>query len=58
MKRELMDILACPVCKQTLDLNVEHEEAGEIIRGFLYCSACRVRYPIANGIPDLLPPRK
>ncbi len=58
MKRELMDILACPVCKQTLELNVEQEEAGEIIRGFLYCSACRVRYPIEDGIPELLPLHK
>jgi len=56
MKRELVDILACPVCKGTLELNVEQEEAGEIIRGFLYCSTCCVRYLIVDGIPELLPP--
>ncbi len=55
MKRELMDILACPVCKGTLNLDMEFEEAGEVVRGFLYCPTCCVRYPIADGIPELLP---
>ena len=56
MKRELMDILACPVCKGDLALNVEAEEGGEIITGSLYCAKCDVRYPITDSIPNLLPP--
>ena len=56
MKRELMDILACPVCKEKLKLNVESESGGEILSGTLRCGQCAVSYPIADGIPNLLPP--
>ena len=56
MKRELTDILACPVCKGRLELAVEKEEEGEIVSGSLYCPDCDARYPIADSIPRLLPP--
>ena len=56
MKRELMDILACPVCKGDLTLVVEAEEGGEIITGSLHCARCEVSYPITDSIPNLLPP--
>jgi len=56
MKRELMDILACPVCKGKLELNMEAENEGEIVAGSLYCSRCDVHYPIVDTIPNLLPP--
>jgi len=56
MKKELMDILACPMCKGELGLSVEEEKEQEIITGSLYCSKCDVRYPIADSIPNLLPP--
>ncbi len=56
MKRELLRILCCPVCKGPLVLDVESEEAGEIIKGTLYCKACSVYYPIDERIPNLLPP--
>ena len=56
MKRELMDILACPVCKGELELEVEAEGGGEIITGSLNCHKCDVRYPIVDSIPNLLPP--
>jgi uncharacterized protein YbaR (Trm112 family) len=55
MKRELMDILVCPVCKGELELTVE-EENEEVITGSLYCPGCQVHYPITNSIPNLLPP--
>jgi uncharacterized protein YbaR (Trm112 family) len=55
MKRELMDILACPVCKGGLELVVEVEAGDEIVTGSLYCPECVVRYPIVDGIPCLLP---
>lgn len=55
MKQELMDILACPICKGDLELNVT-EEADEIIAGTLYCRKCDERYPIEDGIPNMLPP--
>ena len=51
-----MDILACPVCKGDLTLDVEAEEGGEIITGSLYCAKCDVMYPITDTIPNLLQP--
>lgn len=57
MNKELLDILACPVCKGDLELNIEEEdEKGEIVTGSLYCRKCDQHYPIAEGIPNLLPP--
>jgi len=58
MKRELMDILACPVCKGELELTVEKENEQEIVTGSLYCRRCAARYPITDTIPNLLPPEQ
>jgi hypothetical protein len=44
--RELLEILACPVCKAPLALN---EEAGK-----LKCGQCHRAYPIRDNIPILL----
>jgi uncharacterized protein YbaR (Trm112 family) len=57
MKRELMEILACPVCKGELQLKVETEEGDEVIKGSLLCSRCNEVYPIDDAIPNLLPPQ-
>ena len=56
MRRDLMDILACPVCKGELELSVKEENEKEIVSGSLYCGKCRVSYPIEEAIPNLLPP--
>ena len=56
MKRELMDIIACPVCKGNLELNVTDENETEIVSGFLRCPKCNTNYPIVDTIPNLLPP--
>jgi len=56
MRKDTLDILACPLCKAPLDLTVEQEEAGEVIRGYLTCHQCSERYPIEDSIPNLLPP--
>jgi uncharacterized protein len=45
ISRELLDILACPVCKAPL------KPAGD---DKLQCTACRRIYPIRDGIPILL----
>ncbi len=58
MKKELMDILACPVCKGDLELSVREENETEIVDGSLYCAKCNVRYPIMDTIPNLLPPEQ
>ena len=50
-----MKILCCPVCKGDLLLTVTGEDDEEVLEGTLRCEACRVDYPICEGIPDLLP---
>jgi len=44
LSNELLQILACPQCK------------GELTAadGFLECPACRLRFPVRDGIPILL----
>ena len=62
MKTDLLDIIACPVCKGELDLQAdeiapeEAADAGEALTGTLTCARCGEQYPIAGGIPNLLPP--
>lgn len=56
MKRDLMEILACPICKGPLELTVEQEDEREIVTGSLYCAKCGETYPIVETIPNLLPP--
>ena len=57
MRRELMRILVCPVCKGPLDLTVEQEDEQEVVRGTLRCQRCSEAYPIEDTIPNLLPPQ-
>ena len=56
MKRDLMDILCCPLDKQELELSVDEEDGDEILEGTLTCMECGEVYPIEDGIPNLLPP--
>lgn len=46
LDRNLLEIVACPVCKGKLHLDQEHEE--------LVCKFDRLAYPIEQGIPVLL----
>lgn len=50
-----MEILACPLCKGDLDLDIKEENEREIVTGSLYCAKCEQRYPIVDTIPNLLP---
>jgi uncharacterized protein len=56
VRRDLMDILACPVCKGALTLIATGEQAAEVVSGMLNCATCGESYPITDGIPNLLPP--
>ena len=56
MKKDLMEILACPVCKGGLQLSIDEESEDDVISGALLCSPCNERYPIEDSIPNLLPP--
>ncbi len=46
LSEELLAILACPQCKGLL--HYEQDAQG------LTCTACRLRYPIREGIPVML----
>ncbi|MEM2855682.1 MAG: Trm112 family protein [Candidatus Nitrosocaldaceae archaeon] len=55
MKRELLDILACPIDKYP-DLELyELNSKEEIIEGVIYCPQCSRFYPIIDAIPIMLP---
>ena len=56
MKKDLMQILACPVCKGDLDLQIESEDGDDVVNGNLNCASCNESYPIEDSIPNLLPP--
>ena len=56
MKRGLMDILVCPVCRGPLRLSVVEEDGDEIVSGTLGCDSCGEIYPVADMIPNFLPP--
>lgn len=43
---ELLDILVCPKCKGELEHRLDPEA--------LVCHACRLRYPVEDGIPIML----
>lgn len=42
--KELLDILACPLCKADVELKDEK----------IICTKCHRRYPIRDGIPIML----
>lgn len=56
MKKDLLRILACPMCKGELTLAVHEQHDDEVAEGALACPRCRETYPIRNSIPNLLPP--
>ncbi len=43
ISQDLLDILACPVCKTAVRLEAER----------LVCTRCGRRYPIRDGIPAM-----
>ena len=43
---QLLDLLACPVCKGALTLASDAKK--------LSCAACKRDFPIVDGIPDLV----
>lgn len=46
VKPELMEILACPKCKQRVEL----ADDGQSIS----CPTCRLRFPVRDDIPVML----
>ncbi len=56
MRPDLLDLLACPLCRGELTLAVAEEDGDDIVSGTLSCAACGEAFPIEDGIPNLLPP--
>lgn len=57
MRRELVDQLVCPVTRDPLKLEITREdENGNVLEGALVSERINFRYPIEDGIPNLLPP--
>jgi len=46
LNKELLDILACPQCKQAVVLSPDG--------GWLVCRRCRLQYEIKDDIPIML----
>lgn len=56
MRSEILTLLRCPAgCAGELCLTEDETVRDEILRGALVCPACRKRYPIENGIAQMLP---
>ncbi len=45
ISKELLEILACPVCKGDVELKGKE----------LVCVKCKRSYPIIDGVPHMLP---
>ena len=56
MKESLLEILRCPLDKHELELEDAEYDDDEVVDGVLVCADCGERYPIDDGIPNLLPP--
>ncbi len=57
MYAEALAYLRCPACTDMrLELDAEHQRDadGAIREGALYCMGCKARYPIRDGIVDML----
>ena len=46
LSKDLLEILACPQCKGEISADENHEK--------LFCHACKLAYPVRDGIPVML----
>ena len=46
LSKELLDILACPLCKTDLRYDKKNQK--------LICKKCKRKYPVRDGIPIML----
>jgi len=56
MKRNSLDLLACPACRAPLTLH--NGTAGPVESGRLRCEGCQKDYPIEQGIPHFVQPEQ
>lgn len=48
--RDLLRVIVCPACGGTLKVIKDNSQ--------LECERCDIKYPIKDGIPELMPPKK
>ncbi len=55
MRKELLNILRCPICK-SINLALDSVSANEceIREGQIHCLDCRTIFPVINGVVELL----
>lgn len=56
MRPDLLDDLVCPLSGDALELRTDEDAGGNVAAGELRCPGCGRSWPIANGIPRLVPP--
>lgn len=57
MKKEIVNLLVCPMCDSNIAVkSVVEESNGEIWEGTLYCIACKSEFSVQNSIPRFVPP--
>lgn len=55
MRKPLLDLIYCPVCKaRQFDLSIEQENQVEIRQGTVTCQKCQRVYSVQDGILDIL----
>lgn len=56
MRDDLLELVCCPDCRGDLGLqDARRDAANEVMEGRLVCASCGHAFPIADGIPNLLP---
>ncbi len=55
MRSRLAELLVCPKCSASLQLEIQGRDNEEILAGRLHCSKCRSEFPIRDGIPRFAP---
>lgn len=55
MKKNYTHTICCSLCRGDLILKALKENENEIFEGLFYCEKCKNRYPIQDGIPNILP---
>jgi 2-polyprenyl-3-methyl-5-hydroxy-6-metoxy-1,4-benzoquinol methylase len=55
MNNELLNILVCPICQESCELNITKGSPENVIDGYLQCRRCSKKYTIANDVPFFAP---
>lgn len=55
MRKELLECLVCPVCKNALSAQVFSEMDGRVEEGVLSCPSCLKKYAVVGFVPRMVP---